>query len=69
LSDVLDYESYVLRSRRGGINEAESKLDMEELPDLYNLSYIFRIPKSRIMKWAGHVRLREEKKMHTEFCW
>jgi hypothetical protein len=31
------------------------KLHNEELPDLYSLTSIIRIIKSRRMRWAGHV--------------
>ena len=38
------------------------KLHNEELNDLYSLPNIFRVMKSRRMKWAGHVaRMRERR--------
>jgi hypothetical protein len=41
------------------------KINNEELNDLYSLSSIVRVVKSRRMKWAGHVaRMREGKGVH-----
>jgi hypothetical protein len=38
------------------------KLHNEELNDLYSLSNIVRVVKSRRMRWAGHVACMEEKR-------
>jgi hypothetical protein len=41
------------------------KLHYEELNDLYSLPNIFRVVKSRIIRWAGHVaRMGEERGVH-----
>jgi len=41
------------------------KLHNEELSDLYSLSNIVRVVKSRRMKWAGHVaRMGEGRDVH-----
>jgi hypothetical protein len=39
-----------------------TKLDNEELRDLYSSPSIIRIIKSRKMRWAGHVARIEEKR-------
>jgi hypothetical protein len=38
------------------------KLQNEELNDLYSLSNIVRVVKSRRMRWAGHVACMEEER-------
>ena len=38
------------------------KLQIEELNDLYCSPNIFRVIKSRRMRWAGHVACREERR-------
>jgi hypothetical protein len=41
------------------------KVHNEELNDLYSLSNIVRVVKSRRMRWAGHVtRVGEERRVH-----
>jgi hypothetical protein len=37
------------------------KVHNEELRDLYYLTYIIRVIKSRRMRWAGHTALMGEK--------
>jgi hypothetical protein len=59
------YENRVL-SRIFGPNKEEvtrewGKLDFEGLHSLYSLSNIFRIMKSRRMRWAGHIEHMGEK--------
>jgi hypothetical protein len=56
------FENRVLRrifgSERDEITEEWRKLHNEEHNDLYSSSYIFRMIKSRRMRWAGHVACR-----------
>jgi len=40
------------------------KLHNEELNDLCSSPNIFRVIKSRIMRWAGHVARMRERRMH-----
>jgi hypothetical protein len=44
------------------------KLHNDELSDLYSAPNIFRVIKSRIMKWVGHVaRMGERRVVYTTF--
>jgi hypothetical protein len=44
------------------------KLHNEELNDLYSLTNIVRVVKSRRMRWAGHVaRMEEDRGVYR--CW
>jgi hypothetical protein len=45
------------------------KLRDEELHDVYNLSDIIRVIKSRSMRWAGHVARMGRGPVHTGFWW
>jgi len=53
------FENRVLRRvfepKRDKVTREWRKLHNEELSDLYPLSNIVRVVKSRIMRWAGHV--------------
>ena len=53
------FENMVLRKvfgpKREEVTEEWRKLHNEELNDLYSLSNIVRVVKSRRMRWAGHV--------------
>jgi hypothetical protein len=53
------FETRVLRRvfvpRRDEVTGEWRKLHNEELNDLYSLSNIVRVVKSRRMRWAGHV--------------
>jgi hypothetical protein len=53
------FENRVLRKifglKRDEVTEEWRKLHNEELRDLYSLSSIIGIIKSRRMRWAGHV--------------
>ena len=53
------FENRVLRgifgSKRDEVTGEWRKLHNEELNDLYCSPNIFRVVKSRITKWAGHV--------------
>ena len=44
------------------VKEGSRKLHNEELSDLYCSPNIFRIIKSRILRWAGHVARMEDRK-------
>jgi hypothetical protein len=39
----------------------------EELCNLYASPSIFRVIKSRMMRWVGHITNMEEMRMHTKF--
>ena len=52
------FENRVLRifgTKRDGVTGEWRKLHNEELNDLYSSPNIFRVIKSRRMRWAGHV--------------
>jgi hypothetical protein len=48
--------------KRDGVPGGWRKLRNEELHDLYSSPNIFRIIKSRSMRWAGHVSRMGEKR-------
>jgi stalled ribosome rescue protein Dom34 len=55
----------VFGTKRDEVTEEWIKLHNEELNDLYSLSNIVRVVKSRRMRWAGHVaRMGEERGVH-----
>jgi hypothetical protein len=60
------FENRVLRrifgSKRDGVTGGWRKLHNEELHNLYSSPSIFRIIKSRSMRWAGHVAQMGEKR-------
>jgi hypothetical protein len=62
-------ESRVLRrifgARRDEVTVGWRKLHNEELRDLYSLSIIIRMIKSRTMRWAGHVALMWRREMYV----
>jgi hypothetical protein len=63
------FENRVLRRvfgpKRDEVTEEWRKLHNEELNDLYTLSNIVRVVKSRRMRWAGHVaRMGEDRGVH-----
>jgi hypothetical protein len=63
------FENRVLRRvfgpKRDEVTGAWRKLHNEELNDLYSLSNIVRVVKSRRMRWAGHVaRIGEDSGVH-----
>jgi hypothetical protein len=53
------FENRMMRStfgsKRGKVTEEWRKLHNEEHNDLYSSPNIFRVMKSRRMRWAGHV--------------
>jgi len=60
------FENRVLRKvfgpKRDEVTGEWGKLHNEELNDLYSLSNIVRVVKSRRMRWAGHVaRMGEDR--------
>jgi len=63
------FENRVLRKvfgpKRDEVTGEWGKLHNEELNDLYYLSNIVRVVKSRRMRWAGHVaRMGEDRVVH-----
>ena len=55
----------VFGSKRNEVTGEWRKLHNEELRDLYSLSNIVRVVKSRRMRWAGHVaRMGEGRGVH-----
>jgi hypothetical protein len=61
------YEDRVLRRVFGPkrVTGEWRKLHNEELNDLYSLTNIVRVVKSRRMRWAGHVaRMGEDRGVH-----
>ena len=55
----------VFRPKRDEVTGEWRKLHNEELNDLYSLSNIVRVVKSRRMRWAGHVaRMGEDRGVH-----
>ena len=63
------FDNRVLRNvfgpKRDEVTGALRKLHNEELNDLYSLSNIVRVVKSRRMRWAGHVaRMGKDRGVH-----
>jgi hypothetical protein len=63
------FENRVLRivfgPQRDELTGEWRKLHNEELNDLYSLTSIVRVVKSRRMRWAGHVaRVEEDRGVH-----
>jgi hypothetical protein len=57
----------VLGPKRDEVTGEWIKLYKEELNDLYSLSNIVRVVKSRRMRWSGHVaRMREDRIVQRE---
>ena len=60
------FENWVLRGifghKRDEVTEKWRKLHNEELNDLYCSPSIFRVIKSRRMRWAGHVERMGERR-------
>jgi hypothetical protein len=62
-------ECYVLSGKRDELTREWRKLHNEELNDLYSSSNIFRVTKSRRMRWTGHVAHMGRGEAYTGFCW
>jgi len=60
------FENRVLRRifgpKRDEVTREWRKAHNEELNDLYSLTNIFGVIKSRRMRWAGHVALKGERR-------
>ena len=67
------FENGVLRRifgpRKGEVTGEGRKLRTEQLNDLYCSPNIFRVIKSRRMRWAGHVARMVERRVYTGFWW
>jgi hypothetical protein len=64
------FENWVLRSifgpKRDEVTGECRKLHNEELKDLYCSSNIFRVIKSKRMRWAGHVACMGEEERRIQ---
>jgi len=67
------FENRVLRRifgpKRDEVTGEWRKLRNEELNDLYCSPNIFRVIKSRILRWVGHVARMGESRVYKEFWW
>jgi hypothetical protein len=67
------FENRVLRrifgSKRDEATGEWRRLGNKELNDLYSSPNIFRVIKSRGMRWAGHVARMGKGDVHTGFWW
>ena len=66
------FENRVLRifgPKRDEVTGVCRKLHNEELNDLYSTPNIFRVIKSRRMRWAGHVARMGREEVYTGFWW
>jgi len=66
------FDNRVLRifgPKRDEVTGEWRKLHNEELNDLYSSPNIFRVIKSRIMKWAERVARMGRGEVHTGFWW
>ena len=60
----------IFGSKRDGLTGEWRKIHNEELNDLYSSPNIFRVIKSRIMRWAGHVtRMGEKRGVFRVLVW
>jgi hypothetical protein len=59
----------IFRPKRDELTAEWRKLHNEELHDLYSSPNIFRVIKSRIMKWAGHVARMGSREARIGFWW
>jgi hypothetical protein len=68
-----ELENMVLRKifgpKRNETTGEWRKLHNEELSDVFSLPNIFRVIKSRIVRWAGHVARRKTDGVHIWFLW
>jgi hypothetical protein len=66
------FENRVLRTfgpKRDEETGGQRKVDNEELHNMYSLSNIIRMIKSRMMRWAGHVAWTGQIGMHIGYWW
>ena len=67
------FENRMLRrvfgARKDEVTRERKKLHNEELSDLYFSPNIFRVIKSRRMRWAVHVARMEERRSVTGIWW
>jgi hypothetical protein len=67
------FENRVLRRifgpKRDEVRREPIKFQSEELNDLNSSPRIFRVIKSRIMRWAGHVKRMGRAGVYTGFWW
>jgi hypothetical protein len=65
------FENRVLRRilfpKRDEVTGEWRKLHNEELRDLYSLSSIIKMIKSRMLRWTGHVARLGRRIMHIEY--
>jgi len=59
----------ILGPKRGEVSGEWRKLHNEELNDLYPSPNIFRVVKSRRMRWAGHVACIGRGEVYTGYWW
>jgi hypothetical protein len=60
---------YIFRPKRDEVTGEWRKLHNEELNNQYSSPNIFRVIKSRRMRWAGHVARMGRKEAYIGFCW
>jgi hypothetical protein len=67
------FENGVLRRifglKRDEVTGGWRKLQNEDLHNLYSSPHIFRMIKSRSMRWAGYVARMDRKGMHIGYWW
>ena len=56
------------RPKRDEIRGEWRKLNNEKLNDLYSSPNVFRVIKSRKMRFTGHVACEGREGVHSEFC-
>ena len=61
--------SRIFGPKRDEVTEEWRKLHNEELNDLYCSPNIFRVIKSRRMRWPGHVARMRKGEVYTGFWW
>jgi hypothetical protein len=59
----------IIGPKRDEVTREWSKVHNEKLNDLYSSQNIFRVNKSRRMRWAGHVARTGDRKVCTGFWW
>jgi hypothetical protein len=59
----------IFGTKRDEVTGEWRKLHNEEFRDLYSSPSIFRIIKSRRMRWADHVARMGRREMHIDYWW